>query len=95
MLDNSHRIKYTRDRKREPAGKTAGPGNLNTTYEKVADSLAGRLLFHVSEKFYHQGNDDRKDHHHDGEQLKITHKVTLPSTRLPAGGLCKQRVQAL
>ena len=62
---------------REPAGKTAGPGNLNTTYEKVADSLAGRLLFHAFEQFYHQCDNDCKNHQHNGEHLKVTHK--LPS----------------
>ena len=59
--------------------------------EKVADSLAGRLLFHVFEQFHHQCNDDSEYHQHNGEQLKITHEVTLPSTRLPTGGYVNRK----
>ena len=52
VLDNSHRIKYTRDRKREPAGKTAGPVH-DLLFRKSSRILGrGRLLFRVSEKFY-------------------------------------------
>ena len=59
--------------------------------EKVADSLAGRLLFHAFEQFHHQCNDDSEYHQHNGEQLKITHEVTLPSTRLPIGGYVNRK----
>ena len=59
--------------------------------EKVADSLAGRLLFHAFEQFHHQCNDDSEYHQHNGEQLKITHEVTLPSTRLPTGGYVNRK----
>ena len=40
--------------------------------EKVADSLAGRLLFHAFEQFHHQCNDDSEYHHHQGENFKVT-----------------------
>ena len=59
--------------------------------EKVADSLAGRLLFHAFEQFHHQCNDDSEYHQHNGEQLKITYEVTLPSTRLPIGGYVNRK----
>ena len=59
--------------------------------EKVADSLAGRLLFHAFEQFHHQCNDDSEYHQHNGEQLKITQEVTLPSTRLPIGGYVNRK----
>ena len=59
--------------------------------EKVADSLAGRLLFHAFEQFHHQCNNDSEYHQHNGEQLKITHEVTLPSTRLPTGGYVNRK----
>ena len=59
--------------------------------EKVADSLAGRLLFHAFEQFHHQCDDDSEYHQHNGEQLKITHEVTLPSTRLPTGGYVNRK----
>ena len=59
--------------------------------EKVADSLAGRLLFHAFEQFHHQCNNDSEYHQHNGEQLKITHEVTLPSTRLPIGGYVNRK----
>ena len=40
--------------------------------EKVADSLAGRLLFHAFEQFYYQRNNDSEYHHYQGENFKVT-----------------------
>ena len=54
--------------------------------------MAGRLLFHAFEQFHHQCNNDSEYHQHNGEQLKITHEVTLPSTRLPIGGYVNRKV---